>query len=69
MMENTGTFTPEEAVERMRAVGMRISPTVVRDGLRQKVFPFGDAIESEKSVRFFVYPKLLDQWLLERFGA
>ena len=67
-MEVIGTITPEAATERMRAMGMKISPTVVRDGLKQRVFPFGDAIESEKSCRFFVYPKLLDQWLAERFG-
>ena len=67
-METIGTITPEAATERMRAVGMKISPTVVRDGIKQKVFPFGDVVETAKGCRFFVYPKLLDQWLSERFG-
>ncbi len=47
---------------------MKISPTVVRNGIKQGVFPFGDAIESEKpgTFRFFVYPKLLDEWMVEK---
>lgn len=65
-MDLNPTITPEEATERLRAAGMKISPTVVRDGLIQKVFPFGDAIKSEKSCRFFVYVKLLDEWMRER---
>lgn len=65
-METIETMTPEEATKRMRAAGMKISPTVVRDGLKQKVFPFGDAIESDRSFRFFVYTKLLEKWIAER---
>jgi len=63
-----GTITPEEACERMRAVGMKITATVVRNGIKQGVFPFGDAIESETPgpFRFFVYPKLLGEWLKEK---
>ncbi len=66
-MENP-TMTPDEATERLRAAGMKISPTVVRNGIKQGVFPFGDAIESEKpgTFRFFVYPKLLDEWMAEK---
>jgi len=62
------TITTEEATERMRAAGMKISPTVVRNGIKQGVFPLGDAIESETpgTFRFFVYPKLLTEWLEEK---
>ena len=65
-MVNIETMTPEEATERLRAAGMKISPTVIRDGLRQKIFPFGDAIESERSCRFFVYTRLLEEWMAAR---
>jgi len=65
-MDKKPTMTPEEATERLRAAGMKISPVMLREGLIQKVFPFGDAIKSEKSFRFFVYTKKLEEWMEER---
>lgn len=47
-----GTITPEEACERMRTAGMKTSPAVVRNGIKQGKFPFGDAVESEKPDSF-----------------
>lgn len=60
------TLTVEEACQKLRDVGMKISPETIRMGLQQQRFPFGDCIVSEKSVRFFVYKKLLDDWIAER---
>ena len=60
------TITVEEACQRLRDIGMKISPETIRMGLKQKVFPFGDCIVSEKSARFFVYKKLLEDWIAKR---
>ena len=62
------TITPEQAAERLRAIGMKITPTTIREGMAQNRFPFGDYIKTEKSCVCFVYPRLLDRWIEERFG-
>lgn len=63
------TMTAEEATERLRAMGMQISPTLLRLGLQQKIYPFGDYIATDKSCRCFIYKKLFDQWVAERASA
>ena len=60
-------MSPEQAADRLRAVGMRISPTTLREGMAQGQFPFGSYIKTEKSCVCFVYPRLLEQWIAERF--
>lgn len=65
-MGNIPTITPEEACQRLRAMGVQISPSVIRDGLRQGVFPFGNAVKSEKGCRFLIWEVLFDAWLKER---
>lgn len=61
------TLTPEEATERLRACGMKISTTAVRDGIQNRVFPFGDCVSGERTqMRFFVYERLLDEWIEAR---
>lgn len=59
-------LTPEKTSDYLRSLGMHISAETVRLGLQQKAFPFGDAVEGGKTPRFFVYKKLLDQWVAER---
>lgn len=59
-------ITPDEACQRMRAAGINISPVIIRGGIKQKVFPFGDAVETEKGHRFFVYARLLTEWMEQR---
>lgn len=61
-------ITPEEAADKLRALGMRISPATVREGMAQKIFPFGDYIKTNTSCVCYVYPSLLEQWIRERFG-
>ena len=61
-------LTVEEATEKLRALGMRISPTTLRSGMEQGRFPFGDFINTDKSCVCYVYTRLLEQWILERFG-
>ena len=60
------TMTAEEAAYRLRSMGMRISPTILRAGIEQGVFPFGVVIRSEcGSPRCQVFVRLLERWLDE----
>lgn len=65
-MSQISTLTVEEACAELRSAGLKISPETIRMGLKQKRFPFGDCIVSEKSVRCYVYKKLLEDWIAER---
>lgn len=62
------TITPEQAAERLREIGMKITPVTIREGMAQGRFPFGDYIKTEKSCVCYVYPRLLERWIAERFG-
>lgn len=60
-------MSAEEAAEKLRALGMRISPDTVRRGMRQGVFPFGSVIEGDEgSIRCYVYARLFREWVAER---
>ena len=61
-------LTVEEATEKLRALGTRISPTTLRSGMEQGRFPFGDFIKTDKSCVCYVYTRLLERWVEERFG-
>lgn len=65
-MDKIDTISAEAAAERLRTLGMAISPAIVRDGLQQRVFPFGDCIVTETSRKCIVYTRLLEQWIAER---
>lgn len=67
-MTDTVTITPEQAAERLRALGMKITAPTIREGMAQGRFPFGDYIKTEKSCVCYVYPRLLERWISERFG-
>lgn len=61
------TITVAEATERLRAMGMKISPEIVRDGIEQRRFPFGDVIRTKSgSPRCYVYEKSLMEWASEK---
>ncbi|MBR0281025.1 MAG: hypothetical protein IJQ81_05445 [Oscillibacter sp.] len=61
-------MTTEEAVARLREVGMRTSRETLREGLAQRVFPFGDCVLTDKSPVCYIYRALLEKWIAERFG-
>lgn len=65
-MEQIKTLTAQEATERLRSMGMKISVEAVRDGLQQGAFPFGNYIQGAKNRIFIVYEKLLNAWIAER---
>ena len=61
------TLTVQEATERLRAMGVRISPDTLRDGIRQNIFPFGDHIETKAgNPVYLIYEKLFNQWAAQR---
>lgn len=65
-MIDLAILTAAEAADRLRSMGMRISPEILREGIEQGVFPFGSVIRSKKDTpRCFIYKKKLDQWARE----
>ena len=66
-MINLSILTAAEATERLRGMGMRISPEILRDGIEQGRFSFGDVIRSKNdSPRCYVYERKLMEWAEER---
>lgn len=52
----------------LKANGFDISENKLNAGLRQRVYPFGDAVElTEWS--YAVYAVLLERWIAERSGG
>lgn len=60
------TMTPQEAAVELRERGMRTSPEIIRAGIEQRVFPFGDCITTDKGARYYIYRELFEQWTKER---
>ena len=62
-MINLSIITAAEATERLRSMGMRISPEILRDGIEQGQFPFGAVIRSiNDTPRCYVYEKKFNEW-------
>ena len=60
-------LTAQEATERLRAAGLRISAETVRDGIQQGVFPFGDCVMSGDKLKWcYIYANKLEAWIKER---
>lgn len=63
------TMTVEEATQKLRALGLKISTTTLREGIAQGQFPFGSYIKTDKSCVCYVWTRLLEKWVAERvFG-
>lgn len=67
-MSRTATISAREAVERLRAAGMKISEDTLREGLLQQVFPFGSAVRMKETI-CWVYPRDLEDWIEEHLRA
>lgn len=61
-----GLMTVEEAAQKMRDMGMKISAKTLREALAQDKFPFGTYIKTEKSCVCFVWTRLFEKWAEER---
>mgnify|MGYP001859996164 CR=1 FL=1 len=60
-------LTAQEATERLRAAGLRISPETLRDGILQGVFPFGNCVTNGDKVKWcYIYSNLMEAWIKER---
>lgn len=57
---------PKRACEILKAHGMQITEVKLDMGLRQRVFPFGDAIEMNTEWDYIIYENLLMKWIAER---
>lgn len=58
---------PKEAVQILKEHGFSITEVKLDMGLRQKVFPFGDAVEMPGGeYSYTIYTPLLDKWIAER---
>ena len=60
------TMTPQEAAVELRERGMRTSPEIIRAGIEQRVFPFGDCITTDKGARYYIYREFFERWINER---
>lgn len=61
-----GLMTVDEAAQKMRDMGMKISAKTLREALAQDKFPFGTYIKTEKSCVCFVWTRLFEKWAEER---
>lgn len=59
---------PKRACEILAEHGMNITQNKLNMGLRQRVFPFGDAIEMPGEWDYIIYQHLLEKWIEERSG-
>lgn len=60
-------MTVEQTVERLRSLGMKISPELLRDGIEQRVFSFGSHIKSRHGgSEYKIYRRLFDEWVSAR---
>lgn len=67
-MGRTATLTAAEAVERLRAAGMKISAPTLREALLRGAFPFGTAVIVNKEVVCWVFPRKLEAWINENLA-
>ncbi len=66
-MDIIETLTPQQAAERLRAVGMHIGVETLRQGLQQGAFSFGTYIQTPTGGPvYFVYARLLEEWIAAR---
>ena len=60
-------LTAQEATERLRAEGLKISADTIRQGIQQGVFPFGDCIVVDGKIKWcYIYAAKLDAWIEDK---
>lgn len=67
-MGRTATLSATEAVERLRAAGMKISAPTLRAALLAGAFPFGTAVRANEETVCWVYPRKLEAWIKENLA-
>ena len=66
MEQRIETMTVREAAEILRGCGMSTTAETLRRGIEQGVFPFADYVKLDKGPVYYVYTKLLREWIAER---
>ena len=57
-MIDLAILTAQEAVEWLRAMGMKISPDTLRNGIEQNQFPFGNVVKTRDGTpRCYIYKR------------
>lgn len=60
-------ITVREAQKILESNGFKVTVARIEMGLRQRVYPFGDAVEMQGgSFVYAVYSTLLERWISER---
>ena len=58
-------MTKKEILEEMRGYGMAITDSILYEGIRQGVFPFGKYIESSDASAYIIMRKDFEDWAAE----
>ncbi len=66
LQTNSPTLTPEEVSTQLRAIGVKTTPTKIREGIRQGKYPFGIVIDLATPT-YEIYTKDFIKWLREKF--
>ncbi len=66
MEEHITTLNAQQTSERLRALGMKVSPEKVRNGIQNGAYPFGDYIMIDRQPSVTIYKTLLDDWIAAR---
>ena len=59
------TLSISQAVNELRALGVKTSPNKIRAGIIQGVYPFGICIQMDNN-EFEIYRVQFDKWVAER---
>lgn len=59
-------MTVDEATQKLRKMGIKITAPTLRDGIAQGQFPFGSYIKTDKSCVCYVWTRLFNEWVAER---
>ena len=58
---------PKEAQKILEEHGLKVTVPRIQMGLRQRVYPFGDAVEMPGGTYVYaIYSTLLERWIAER---
>lgn len=62
------TLTPEEVSTQLRAIGVKTTPTKIREGIRQGKYPFSIVIDLATPT-YEIYTKDFFKWLRDKFDV
>lgn len=63
MSKRIETLNPRDTADYLRSIGMSTTDGTIRKGIEQGVFPFGDAVKTEKGYTYYIYRGRLERWI------